>query len=154
MSARQAHQLNLADPSTTFVGPLELCRVTLRMLRDHPLFGVGISGFAAGIAPYWNPQHQDRFIYPHNLLLNFWVETGILGVIAFGWLMIQAFRVTWRGWREDREWGPLHLGVLLALIGVIVHGLVDVPYWKNDLSFEFWVLLALSWAGLTRANQA
>jgi len=30
---------------------------------------------------------------------------------------------------------------------MVVHGLVDVPYWKNDLSLEFWVLLALSWAG-------
>jgi hypothetical protein len=37
---------------------------------------------------------------------------------------------------------------LLALVAVIVHGLVDVPYFKNDLSLEFWTLLALSWAGL------
>jgi hypothetical protein len=29
-----------------------------------------------------------------------------------------------------------------------VHGLVDVPYFKNDLSFEFWVLLAIAWAGI------
>jgi hypothetical protein len=24
-----------------------------------------------------------------------------------------------------------------------VHGLVDSPYWKNDLSLEFWILAAL-----------
>jgi hypothetical protein len=30
---------------------------------------------------------------------------------------------------------------------MVVHGLVDVPYFKNDLSFEFWVLLAIAWAG-------
>ena len=34
--------------------------------------------------------------------------------------------------------------MLIALIAVIVHGLVDVPYWKNDLSLEFWALLSLS----------
>ena len=44
-------------------------------------------------------------------------------------------------------WQPLHLGVLLALGGIVIHGLVDVPYFKNDLSVEFWVLLGLSWAG-------
>ena len=33
------------------------------------------------------------------------------------------------------------------LVGVVMHGLVDVPYWKNDLSVEFWVLLGLAWAG-------
>ncbi len=40
------------------------------------------------------------------------------------------------------------LGVLLALVGIVIHGLVDVPYFKNDLSLEFWVLLGVSWAGL------
>jgi hypothetical protein len=38
--------------------------------------------------------------------------------------------------------------VLLALIGIVVHGLVDVPYWKNDLAAEFWILLGITWAGL------
>jgi hypothetical protein len=41
----------------------------------------------------------------------------------------------------------LQLGILLMVVGIVVHGLVDVPYWKNDLSLEFWVLLGLSWAG-------
>jgi hypothetical protein len=31
--------------------------------------------------------------------------------------------------------------VLLFIIGVL--GLVDVPYFKNDLSLEFWVIAAL-----------
>jgi len=35
---------------------------------------------------------------------------------------------------------------MLALVAVLVHGLVDVPYWKNDLSLEFWALLSLSLA--------
>jgi hypothetical protein len=25
----------------------------------------------------------------------------------------------------------------------VVHGLVDSPYWKNDLSLEFWTLAAI-----------
>ena len=59
-----------------------------------------------------------------------------------------AAQVAWRGWRAGiPSWRPLQLGVLLALMGIIVHGLVDVPYFKNDLSLEFWVLLGLSWAG-------
>ena len=24
-----------------------------------------------------------------------------------------------------------------------VHGVVDSPYWKNDMSVEFWILVAL-----------
>ena len=62
--------------------------------------------------------------------------------------MVVAFRLSWHQWRRGgRDWAPLQLGVFLALVGIVVHGLVDVPYFKNDLSLEFWVLLAISWSG-------
>jgi hypothetical protein len=32
-------------------------------------------------------------------------------------------------------------------VALVVHGLVDVPYFKNDLSLEFWTLVGLAWAG-------
>ena len=149
ISKRLAYELHFTDPHNTLVGRIPLWQATLEMLRQHPLFGAGLSGFETRIAPYWNATHIDRFIYPHNILLNFWVATGVLGVVAFGWLLLLGFRTSWGGWRSpQRDWAPLHLGVVLALIGILVHGLVDVPYFKNDLSLEFWVLLALSYAGV------
>ncbi len=136
---------------TTFfgrAGRLELWSAALKMLSERPIFGAGLSGFADRVAPFWNPTHPERFIDPHNIVLNFWVETGVLGVIAFTWIMVVAFRVTWRGWRASRpDWRPIELGVMLALVAIVVHGLVDVPYFKNDLSLQFWTLAALAWAG-------
>jgi O-antigen ligase len=118
------------------------------MLQQHFLFGAGLAGFSQTIGPYWNPTHTDRFIYPHNIVLTFWSETGLLGLAAFAWIMFTGFAQSWRGWRaRQSEWRPLELGVFLALVAVVVHGLVDVPYFKNDLAFEFWVLLGLAWAG-------
>jgi putative inorganic carbon (hco3(-)) transporter len=149
ISKRLAYELHFTDPHNTLVGRIPLWQATMQLLRDRPIFGAGLSGFETRIAPYWNATHVDRFIYPHNILLNFWVATGILGVVAFGWLLLQAFRSSWAGWRSPaRDWAPLCLGVFLALIGIVVHGLVDVPYFKNDLSLEFWVLLALIYAGV------
>jgi len=136
---------------TTFfgrAGRLELWSAALKMLREHPVFGAGLSGFADRVAPFWNPTHPERFIDPHNILLNFWAETGVLGVIAFTWIMLVAFRVTWRGWRASgQDWRPIELGVMLAMVAIVVHGLVDVPYFKNDLSLQFWTLAGLAWAG-------
>jgi hypothetical protein len=37
-------------------------------------------------------------------------------------------------------------GVLAALVVWTVHGFVDSPYWKNDMSAEFWSLAALELA--------
>lgn len=62
--------------------------------------------------------------------------------------MAVAFAVTWRGWHGAASaWRPIELGVLLALVAFVVHGLVDVPYFKNDLSLQFWALVGLAWAG-------
>lgn len=147
---RLAVELDFSNPQNTLVGRFELWRVSLKMLRDHIPFGAGLSGFAQTIAPYWNPTHTDRFIYPHNIVLTFWSETGLLGLAAFAWLMFVGFQVSWRGWRRPQlEWGPLELGVLLALVAVVVHGLVDVPYFKNDLALTFWALIGLAIAGST-----
>jgi len=138
--------IDLSNPHNTLVGRFHLWSVTLQMLRDHPLFGAGLSGFSTTIGPYWNPTNIDRYTYPHNIVLNFWTETGVLGVIAFGWILVTGFVNAWRGWRQAIEWKAIHLGVLLALVAVVVHGLVDVPYWKNDLSLEFWALLSITLA--------
>jgi O-antigen ligase len=129
-------------------GRIELWKDTLLMLREHIVLGAGLSGFAERIAPFWNPTHPERFIDPHNILLNFWVETGLLGVFAFAWILVSGFRVTWRGWHgAEGAWRPIEFGVFLALIAIVVHGLVDVPYFKNDLSLEFWALVGVALAG-------
>jgi O-antigen ligase len=137
-------ETNFGNPHNTLVGRSHLWDAALQMLRDHPIFGAGLSGFASAIAPYWNANHPDRFTYPHNIVLNFWTETGLLGLAAFAWVLVVVLVVAWRGWRHSADsWRVIHLGVMLALVAVVVHGLVDVPYFKNDLSLEFWALLAL-----------
>ena len=154
VATRIGHELNPADPNNSLDQRVRLWKATLRMLQDHPIFGTGLSGFAKSIDGYRNVSgYTDNLIYPHNIVLNFWTETGLLGLAAFAWIFVSAVQVAWRGWRIGAaSWRPLHLGVLLALVGIIVHGLVDVPYLKNDLSLEFWVLLSLSWAGRREAS--
>ena len=111
---------------------------TIDMIRGHPIFGLGLGGFTyqfRGVTPE---------IYPHNIWLTFWVEIGLLGVLAFAviFLMLQ-----WEGWRAwpsvEPTQRPWLWGALGGLILWFVHGLVDSPYWKNDMSVEFWVMAAL-----------
>jgi hypothetical protein len=37
-----------------------------------------------------------------------------------------------------------HLVLMTGMVAMLVYGLVDVPYFKNDLSVVFWILLALN----------
>ena len=146
--SRLEHEFNPSDPNNTFVSRAHLWQATLQMLRDHPILGTGMYGFARSIQPYRGGVYEENLIYPHNILLNFWTETGLLGLAAFVWLLVQTFRVSWRGWVSGAlEWRPIQLGIGLAMVAIIVHGMVDVPYFKNDLALEFWVMLGLAWAG-------
>ncbi len=154
IASRLAHEFNLHDPSNTFVSRTDLWQATLRMLRDNPIFGGGMFGFARSIQPYRGGVYEENLIYPHNIVLNMWSETGLLGMASFAWIMVQAFRVSWAGWKSGpAAWRAMQLGIVLAMVAVIVHGLVDVPYFKNDLALEFWTFLGLAWAG-TRAPKA
>ena len=144
VARRVAQEVNLSDPRNSLFPRFQLWGVTMRMLAHHPIFGSGLAGFANAINPYRNG-YAEQQIYPHNILLNFWTETGILGLIAFGWLVIQTFVSTLRGWLHgSRAWRPYQLGVLLFLVAIVVHGLVDVPFFKNDLALQFWAFLGLS----------
>ena len=108
---------------------------TWNMLRDHVFFGAGFGGYPALFAIYHKATFIEIFQYPHNILFNFWSETGLPGVLSFGWLWITWFRTAWKHSRSS------FFLVLVVSIAYFVHGLVDVPFFKNDLAVIFWILL-------------
>lgn len=128
-------------------GRQEIFGAAAGMIRDHPLLGLGLGGFSYAF------RGTTPEIYPHDMWLTFWLEVGLLGVVAFGVIL---FSLLWRGWRAwpsmDGVYRPLLWGVLGGLVLWTVHGLVDSPYWKNDMSVEFWTLAALQLATLRSAR--
>jgi O-antigen ligase len=140
-----------ASPDNTLSLRLSLWRSALNLLAHHPLLGGGLSGFQSSVQPYRDPAYREALIDPHNLFLNFWSETGLLGLLAFVWLSVVAVRYVARGVRGGSGSRALSIGVGAALLAVLVHGLLDVPYFKNDLALVFWVLLAVQVASLARS---
>lgn len=120
-----------------------LWRSALNMLEHRPLLGGGLGGFKQAVEPFRDPSYGEDLIYPHNLALNFWSETGPAGLAAFAWLCVQVVRVG----RRCLAGGPwaraLGIGLLAMLLSVLLHGLGDVPYFKNDQSLIFWALAAI-----------
>ncbi len=112
---------------------------TWEMLKDRPLLGAGLAGYKKVLAPYHKATYLEIFEYPHNLVLNFWSETGLLGLVAFLWLVVTFFYSTFK------KLGSRYylLGPIAAMVTLLIHGLVDVPYFKNDLAILFWIVYAL-----------
>lgn len=94
---------------------------------------------------YWQP--VEIYLYPHNIFLNFWTELGLIGALLFTWLIFRFLFVSFKVFRqfkkEDDKRRFIALGLMSAMTAILVHGLVDVPYFKNDLSAMFFILLAL-----------
>jgi hypothetical protein len=87
---------------------------------------------------------MEVFQYPHNILLNLWSEVGLLGIIAFSWILVRWIRFSAAD--HPRPWGTLDVAIPV-IAALIVHGFVDVPYFKNDLAVAFWLFVIMTTAG-------
>ncbi len=141
VATRLANQLDAHH--STLVLRFAIWSATFKMLKDHFLFGAGISGYQTVMAHY-----RTRNLFPepyaHNIFLTTWSELGLIGLAAFAVIF---FGLLWRAWRSagsaSAPYRPLLWGIFAAWVVFGVHGLFDSPYWKNDLSLEFWLIAAL-----------
>jgi O-antigen ligase len=108
-------------------------RETWQMLHDHWFLGAGFGGYPTVFAPYHHATAIEIFQYPHNIILNFWSETGLIGLFIFLWVIGTWIKLGWK-----------HPAMLAPLVAILVHGFVDVPYFKNDLAIVFWMLAFLT----------
>ena len=92
---------------------------------------------------YWQP--VEIYLYPHNIFLNFWTELGLAGMLLFIWIIGKYFATGTKIIRNPGDLKNKHLalGLIGAMAVIAVHGLVDVPYFKNDLAAMFWIFLAM-----------
>jgi len=108
---------------------------TAQLIRDNWFLGVGLSGFKEMYSELYVTCDAEPLEYPHNFWMTVGAEMGVVGVAGFA-------SVLWFiGGKFTR--GRLRNGLFLTFSYFLLHGLVDVPYFKNDLSLIFWVLAAL-----------
>ena len=144
VAKRMAHQFDPSYPYNTFEGRLQIWSDTLHMLRDHPLFGAGLRGYAIVMRPYVTTLTGLPELYAHNIFLSMWAEIGLLGLAAFIALLAM---LLWKGWSSFSR--AVLWGTAAAFVAITVHGLFDTPYYGNDLSVEFWMLAALEIAAIS-----
>jgi len=126
---------------------LALWKAALQMIRDHPLFGVGLDNFLYHYPRYMLPEawQEPDLSHPHNLILDWWIRLGVLGVVALIWLEVAFFQVALRLYRslEDEGMRVLALGLMASMVDLLAHGLVDNSYFLVDLAFIFCLTLGL-----------
>jgi O-antigen ligase len=123
---------------------------SLLLIREHPVTGVGLDQFLYWYrSRYLLPQAwaEPNLSIPHNILLNYWVNLGILGVVAAVVFQVMFWRMIGRVRAKAVKTDPVRLVLVLGLAGsmadFLAHGLVDVGYFAINLAFVFFLSLAL-----------
>jgi O-antigen ligase len=117
------------------------------IIKDHSLIGIG-----PGMFQRYYLDYQDRFRpylewaapQPHNIFLAFWLQTGLLGLFGFIWLMTIFLKQIIHSQIQNIKYEMLNTILFAAILYTLIHGLVDTPYWKNDLAIVFWLIIALN----------
>ncbi|HYC79809.1 MAG TPA: O-antigen ligase family protein [Candidatus Binatia bacterium] len=114
---------------------LELYKVAGQKIIESPILGNGLYGFRTTLE---NSDYSGEVLnYPHNIILNFWLETGLIGVLSFFLLFFLAMS------RYKKSSSALKVAAAFYLLTMVTHGMVDAPYFKNDLSVLFWFVLSI-----------
>ena len=108
---------------------------TIEYLKDCPILGTGLSAYQEKITPYHQTEYIEIFLYPHSIWLNFWTSLGIFGFIGFLWLSILLIIKLIQNLSKE------NLILLITFLVIIIQGIVEVPYFKNDLAIIFWFII-------------
>ncbi|MEO6308281.1 MAG: O-antigen ligase family protein [Nitrospiraceae bacterium] len=112
---------------SSLVERYEIWGASLRMVQDHPAFGVGAKCFMAHSERYRVPNGQRQ---AHNQWMSVAAENGLVGLVCFlAWMVCYAsflFRLRWS--LSNKLSRALWLSAIGSFVVVMVHGMVDASF--------------------------
>lgn len=111
----------------------------LNLIARYPWFGIGFAGVP----------DIDLYIGVSSVYLLMAEEMGLVGVSAFGLIMLIFFASGWRAYRAAAELDPSLLGSLAAVLGALVGGIFDHYFFNLDFPHSvtlFWLFVGLAMA--------
>ena len=139
---------NIFSERGQFASRLTIWTAAAELIKEHPIVGIGPGMFQEeylALQPQFPPYLEWAVPQPHNVFLAFWLQTGIFGLIAFIWLLILFFK---RGFEMIKKDSGTAVLCLSLMIYILLHGLVDTTYWKNDLAVIFWLTVFVNFREL------
>ncbi len=115
----------------------------LSMLQDMPFTGIGLDSYQLAQVHFYpgyllGPEH-----HAHNLFLQVALDSGLLGLIAFIWLLLAFWWTSAQAYRStaDADSRSLLVGAAAGVVAMVGAGLVD-SLWTAKPAVILWLLLA------------
>ncbi len=133
------------DSSNNF--RINVWMAVLDMIRDRPLIGIGPGNSAFNkIYPlYMSPKYSALSAY--SVLLETAVETGLIGLSIFIWLLVitvnQGVQQIQRLRDQNNPAGMWLIAAIAAMAGLMAQGLFDTVWYRPQVNTLWWFLVAL-----------
>ncbi|MCK5466412.1 O-antigen ligase family protein, partial [Candidatus Parcubacteria bacterium] len=140
ITAIKSDQVINSNERSSFHSRLMIWNASAEIIKDNPLLGIGPGTFQDVYLLYAEkfdePYLEWAVPQPHNIFLAFYLQTGLIGFVGFILILFWFF-----DYRRDAINRVSTENILM--ICILVHGLIDTTYWKNDLALIFWLIIGM-----------
>lgn len=126
------------NPRSSLSSRVMIWRSALKIAENNAVLGIGAANFQKTYLEYQKffPLYLEWAVpHPQNLYLAFWLSGGIFGLGGFLGLIF----FLCRDLLKNKSQNSLEILALGIIFYILVHGLVDTTYFKNDLAIVFWL---------------
>lgn len=129
---------------------VSMYKSTLNMIEHHPFIGVGLNTFSLNYSKYKLPEEGDSVtgnsVYAHNNFLHMAGEIGLLGLLAFLWLLFRLFKKCADKYRstDDKFIKVVLLSLTVSLGAFLINGLTETNLYYSRVAILFWYLAGLA----------
>jgi len=147
ISSNKFDQVISSNERSSFHSRLMIWNASVEIIKDNPLLGIGPGTFQDVYLSYserFGEQYLEWAVpQPHNIFLAFYLQTGLVGFVGFILVLFWFFGNS-NNLKNKSNIQYLIFNILTCLmIYILIHGLVDTTYWKNDLSLMFWMAIGM-----------
>lgn len=132
------------DSSNNF--RINVWMAVIEMIKDRPILGIGPGNDAFNkVYPrYQQPGYTALSAY--SILLEIGVETGLIGIACFLWLILVTLTQAWQRLQHLRQIrsreGFWLMAAVATMVGMLAHGLVDTVWYRPQVSTLWWLMIA------------
>lgn len=128
----------------------------IRLIWDHPdnrvipnyLLGVGPGNTVFNkIYPIYMVSPRYSALSAYSIGLELIVETGLIGLACFVWLLLTTLSQGWLQLQRLRSLSSREgfwlMAAIASLVGMLSHGLVDTVWYRPQVNTLWWLMIAL-----------
>jgi O-antigen ligase len=146
--------MSFEEDHTPDTGRIEMASVGVRMIGDHPLFGVGPERVAEEFPGYYRGDDIDNLFYGHlhNNFLQIGAERGVLALLALIWFFGRIATDLVRGTRDEAtRW--VSVSGLAVLTAFVTAGLFEYNFGDSEVLMLFLFLVSIPY-GMAATHRA